>query len=186
MSFAALALAGAACLPLPERAGIGTVQIDKPAIREGLPLRRADWKPYLAQATRAFRISASGVADDTQIHTHIWYAEFNDILPEIASMDADVITIETSRSDMELLRGLGDFQYPNEIGPGVYDIHSPCVPTQDEIVRLLRKAVAVVPRENLWINPDCGLKTRGWPETRAALASVAGAAKVLRKELAQG
>ncbi len=169
-----------------ESAGIGIVQIDEPAIREGLPLRRAGWKPYLAQATRAFRISASGVADDTQIHTHMCYSEFNDILPEIAAMDADVITIETSRSDMELLRGFGDFQYPNEIGPGVYDIHSPRVPTQDEILRLMRKAVAVVPRENLWINPDCGLKTRGWPETRAALASMVGAAKVLREELAAG
>ncbi|MGP1630578.1 MAG: 5-methyltetrahydropteroyltriglutamate--homocysteine S-methyltransferase, partial [Giesbergeria sp.] len=114
-----------------ETAGIGIVQIDEPAIREGLPLRRAGWKPYLVQATRAFRISASGVADDTQIHTHMCYSEFNDILPEIASMDADVITIETSRSDMELLRGFGEFQYPNEIGPGVYDIHSPRVPTQD-------------------------------------------------------
>ncbi|RID98960.1 5-methyltetrahydropteroyltriglutamate--homocysteine S-methyltransferase [Simplicispira hankyongi] len=169
-----------------ESAGIGIVQIDEPAIREGLPLRRAGWKPYLAQATRAFRISASGVADDTQIHTHMCYSEFNDILSEIAAMDADVITIETSRSDMELLRGFGDFQYPNEIGPGVYDIHSPRVPTQDEILRLMRKAVAVVPRENLWINPDCGLKTRGWPETRAALASMVGAAKVLREELAAG
>ena len=169
-----------------EHAGIGIVQIDEPAIREGLPLRRAGWKPYLAQATRAFRISASGVADDTQIHTHMCYSEFNDILPEIAAMDADVITIETSRSDMELLRGFGDFQYPNEIGPGVYDIHSPRVPTQEEILRLMRKAVAVVPRENLWINPDCGLKTRDWPETRAALASMVGAAKVLREELAAG
>ena len=169
-----------------ESAGIGIVQIDEPAIREGLPLRRAGWKPYLLQATRAFRITASGVADDTQIHTHMCYSEFNDILPDIASMDADVITIETSRSDMELLRGFGDFQYPNEIGPGVYDIHSPRVPTQDEIIRLMRKAVAVVPRENLWINPDCGLKTRGWPETRAALASMVGAAKVLREELAAG
>ena len=179
-----MALTGAACLLLPERVGIGTVQIDKPAIREGLPLRRADWKPYLAQATRAFRISASGVADDTQIHTHIWYAEFNDILPEIASMDADVITIETSRSDMELLRGLGDFQYPNEIGPGVYDIHSPRVPTQDEIVRLMRKAVAVVPREHLWINPDCGLKTRGWKETIEQLEVMMEVTKKLRAELA--
>ena len=167
-----------------ESAGIGIVQIDEPAIREGLPLRRAGWKPYLAQATRAFRISASGVADDTQIHTHMCYSEFNDILPEIAAMDADVITIETSRSDMELLRGFGEFQYPNEIGPGVYDIHSPRVPTQDEILRLMRKAVSVVPRENLWINPDCGLKTRGWPETKAALASMVGAAKALREELA--
>ncbi|MDM0119312.1 5-methyltetrahydropteroyltriglutamate--homocysteine S-methyltransferase [Variovorax arabinosiphilus] len=167
-----------------EQAGIGIVQIDEPAIREGLPLRRAGWKPYLQGATRAFRISASGVADRTQIHTHMCYSEFNDILPEIAAMDADVITIETSRSDMELLRGFGAFAYPNEIGPGVYDIHSPRVPTTDEMVRLMRKAAAVVPPAHLWINPDCGLKTRGWPETEAALANMVAAAKQLRAELA--
>ncbi|MFS2032883.1 5-methyltetrahydropteroyltriglutamate--homocysteine S-methyltransferase [Polaromonas sp. CT11-55] len=167
-----------------EGAGIGIIQIDEPAIREGLPLRRAGWKPYLEWATRAFRISASGVADGTQIHTHMCYSEFNDILPEIAAMDADVITIETSRSDMELLRGFGDFKYPNEIGPGVYDIHSPRVPTVDEMVRLLRKAAAVIPAENLWINPDCGLKTRGWPETEAALGNMVQAAREVREELA--
>ncbi|MDM0041616.1 5-methyltetrahydropteroyltriglutamate--homocysteine S-methyltransferase [Variovorax sp. J22G21] len=167
-----------------EAAGIGIIQIDEPAIREGLPLRRAGWKAYLASATRAFRISASGVADRTQIHTHMCYSEFNDILPEIAAMDADVITIETSRSDMELLRGFGDFRYPNEIGPGVYDIHSPRVPDTDAMVRLMRKAAAVVPPANLWVNPDCGLKTRGWPETEAALANMVAAAKVLRRELA--
>ncbi|CAN7169856.1 5-methyltetrahydropteroyltriglutamate--homocysteine S-methyltransferase [Polaromonas sp. LjRoot131] len=166
-----------------EGAGIGIIQIDEPAIREGLPLRRAGWKPYLEWATRAFRISASGVADETQIHTHMCYSEFNDILPEIAAMDADVITIETSRSDMELLRGFGDFKYPNEIGPGVYDIHSPRVPTVDEMVRLLRKAAAVIPAENLWINPDCGLKTRGWPETEAALGNMVQAAREVRLEL---
>lgn len=166
-----------------EQAGIGIIQIDEPAIREGLPLRRAGWKPYLQWATRAFRIAASGVADSTQIHTHMCYSEFNDILPEIAAMDADVITIETSRSDMELLRGFGDFKYPNDIGPGVYDIHSPRVPTVDEMVRLLRKAVAVIPVENLWINPDCGLKTRGWPETEAALANMVAAAQQVRGEL---
>ncbi len=168
-----------------ETAGIGIIQIDEPAIREGLPLRRAGWKSYLAGATRAFRISASGVADQTQIHTHMCYSEFNDILPEIASMDADVITIETSRSDMELLRGFGDFKYPNEIGPGVYDIHSPRVPTTSEMVRLMRKAAAVVPPANLWINPDCGLKTRGWPETEAALVNMVAAARVLRLEATQ-
>ncbi|SDN31387.1 5-methyltetrahydropteroyltriglutamate--homocysteine S-methyltransferase [Polaromonas sp. JS666] len=167
-----------------EGAGIGIIQIDEPAIREGLPLRRAGWKPYLEWATRAFRISASGVADGTQIHTHMCYSEFNDILPEIAAMDADVITIETSRSDMELLRGFGDFKYPNEIGPGVYDIHSPRVPTVDEMVRLLRKAAAVIPAENLWINPDCGLKTRGWPETEAALGNMVRAAREVREALA--
>jgi 5-methyltetrahydropteroyltriglutamate--homocysteine methyltransferase len=166
-----------------ETAGIGIIQIDEPAIREGLPLRRAQWKDYLAWATRAFRISASGVKDDTQIHTHMCYSEFNDILPEIAAMDADVITIETSRSDMELLRGFGDFKYPNEIGPGVYDIHSPRVPTQAEMVRLLHKAAQVVPAANLWVNPDCGLKTRGWPETEAALANMVVAARQARSEL---
>jgi 5-methyltetrahydropteroyltriglutamate--homocysteine methyltransferase len=173
-----------------EGAGIGIIQIDEPAIREGLPLRRAGWAAYLKSATLAFRISASGVRDETQIHTHMCYSEFNDILPEIAAMDADVITIETSRSDMELLRGFGGendaggFRYPNEIGPGVYDIHSPRVPSVDEIVRLMRKAAAVVPSENLWINPDCGLKTRGWPETEAALSNMVTAAKLLRQELA--
>ncbi|MEJ8848326.1 5-methyltetrahydropteroyltriglutamate--homocysteine S-methyltransferase [Variovorax rhizosphaerae] len=167
-----------------EKAGIGIIQIDEPAIREGLPLRRAVWKSYLEGATRSFRITASGVSDRTQIHTHMCYSEFNDILPEIAAMDADVITIETSRSDMELLRGFGDFKYPNEIGPGVYDIHSPRVPTTDEMVRLMRKAATVVPPANLWINPDCGLKTRGWPETEAALANMVAAARQLRSELA--
>ncbi|HKX44824.1 MAG TPA: 5-methyltetrahydropteroyltriglutamate--homocysteine S-methyltransferase, partial [Burkholderiaceae bacterium] len=155
-----------------ERAGIGIIQIDEPAIREGLPLRRAQWRDYLGWAARAFRVSASGVADATQIHTHMCYSEFNDILPEIAAMDADVITIETSRSDMELLAGFGSFEYPNEIGPGVYDIHSPRIPSRDEMVRLMTKAAAVIPARNLWVNPDCGLKTRGWPETEAALRNM--------------
>jgi 5-methyltetrahydropteroyltriglutamate--homocysteine methyltransferase len=164
-----------------EGAGIGIIQIDEPAIREGLPLRRADRAAYLAWATRAFRVSASGVRDETQIHTHMCYSEFNDILAEIAAMDADVITIETSRSDMELLSGFGSFRYPNEIGPGVYDIHSPRVPEVDEMVRLMRKAAEVVPARNLWVNPDCGLKTRGWPETEAALGNMVQAAKQLRQ-----
>lgn len=168
-----------------ERAGIGIVQIDEPAIREGLPLRRSGWKPYLDGATRAFRISASGVGNATQIHTHMCYSEFNDILPEIAAMDADVITIETSRSDMELLGAFGSFRYPNEIGPGVYDIHSPRVPGVEEMLRLLRKAAEVVPPENLWVNPDCGLKTRGWPETEAALRNMVQAARQVRREWAQ-
>ncbi|MDA8446738.1 5-methyltetrahydropteroyltriglutamate--homocysteine S-methyltransferase [Paracidovorax valerianellae] len=165
-----------------EGAGIGIIQIDEPAIREGLPLRHAGWKPYLHWATRAFRISASGVRAETQIHTHMCYSEFNDILPEIAAMDADVITIETSRSDMELLRGFGDFQYPNEIGPGVYDIHSPRVPGVQEMRRLLEKAAQVVPVQNLWVNPDCGLKTRAWPETEAALRNMVAATSALRRE----
>ena len=163
-----------------EAAGIAVIQIDEPAIREGLPLRRAAWGPYLAWATRAFRVAASPVRDDTQIHTHMCYSEFNDILPEIAAMDADVITIETSRSDMELLRGFGDFRYPNEIGPGVYDIHSPRVPDAAEMQRLLHKAAEVIPAEQLWVNPDCGLKTRGWPETEAALRRMVDAAKSMR------
>jgi 5-methyltetrahydropteroyltriglutamate--homocysteine methyltransferase len=167
-----------------EAAGIAVIQIDEPAIREGLPLRRAAWGPYLAWATRAFRVAASPVRDDTQIHTHMCYSEFNDILPEIAAMDADVITIETSRSDMELLRGFGDFRYPNEIGPGVYDIHSPRVPDAAEMLRLLKKAAAVIPPELLWVNPDCGLKTRGWPETEAALQQMVQAAQTLRRQLA--
>ncbi|UUZ70297.1 5-methyltetrahydropteroyltriglutamate--homocysteine S-methyltransferase [Polaromonas sp. P2-4] len=167
-----------------EQAGIGIIQIDEPAIREGLPLRRAGWKAYLAWATRAFRISASGVRDETQIHTHMCYSEFNDILPEIAAMDADVITIETSRSGMELLQGFGDFKYPNEIGPGVYDIHSPRVPAVSDMVYLLQKAASVIPARNLWINPDCGLKTRGWPETEAALGNMVEAARQVRHEMA--
>lgn len=167
-----------------EKAGIGVIQIDEPAIREGLPLRRDCQRDYLAWATRAFRLSASGVADATQIHTHMCYSEFNDILPEIVAMDADVITIETSRSDMELLRGFGEFKYPNEIGPGVYDIHSPRVPTVDEMVRLLQKALTVIPAENLWVNPDCGLKTRSWPETEAALRNMVDAANQVRGQLA--
>lgn len=166
-----------------ETSGIGIIQIDEPAYREGLPLRKADWTAYLDWASRAFRISASGVADVTQIHTHMCYSEFNDILPAIAAMDADVITIETSRSDMELLRGFGDFNYPNEIGPGVYDIHSPRVPSEAEMTRLLEKAALVIPPSNLWVNPDCGLKTRGWPETEAALSNMVAAAKALRQKL---
>ena len=164
-----------------EAAGIGIIQIDEPALREGLPLRRGRWDAYLDWATRAFRIAASGAADSTQIHTHMCYAEFNDILPAIAALDADVITIETSRSDMALLDGFGQFRYPNGIGPGVYDIHSPRVPATGDIERLLRKAALVIPPANLWVNPDCGLKTRGWSETRAALANMVAAAKRLRE-----
>ncbi|WGG50350.1 5-methyltetrahydropteroyltriglutamate--homocysteine S-methyltransferase [Rugamonas sp. DEMB1] len=167
-----------------QQAGIAIIQIDEPAVREGLPLRRGRWDEYLGWATRAFRVAAGAAADTTQIHTHMCYAEFNDILPQIAAMDADVITIETSRSDMELLGGFGQFRYPNEIGPGVYDIHSPRVPDAAEMVRLLRKASAVIPAGNLWVNPDCGLKTRGWPETEAALRHMVAAARQLRAEQA--
>lgn len=163
-----------------ETAGIGIIQIDEPAIREGLPLRRGQWDAYLDWATRAFRIAASVVSDTTQIHTHMCYAEFNDILPQIAAMDADVITIETSRSDMELLTGLDPFQYPNEIGPGVYDIHSPRIPSTPDMVKLLQKASAVIPPAHLWVNPDCGLKTRGWVETETALRNMVEAARQMR------
>jgi len=164
-----------------EAAGIGIIQIDEPAIREGLPLRRADWPAYLAWAVRAFQVAAAGVRDDTQIHTHMCYSEFNDMLPAIAALDADVITMETSRSQMELLEAFADFQYPNQIGPGVYDIHSPRVPTVAEMVALLDKARALLPAENLWVNPDCGLKTRRWPETEAALRQMVQAAGQLRQ-----
>jgi 5-methyltetrahydropteroyltriglutamate--homocysteine methyltransferase len=168
-----------------EKANIGMIQIDEPAFREGLPLKSRDWPHYLDWAVRAFKISAAGVGDETQIHTHMCYSEFNDILPWIAAMDADVITIETSRSDMELLDGFGQFSYPNDIGPGVYDIHSPRVPQVDEMERLLRKARGVIPDARLWVNPDCGLKTRGWPETYEALENMVLAAKRLRETVAQ-
>ena len=167
-----------------EKAGIPIIQIDEPAFREGLPLRRSDWATYLDWAVRAFKISACGVADATQIHTHMCYSEFNDILASIAALDADVITIETSRSAMELLDGFGAFDYPNEIGPGVYDIHSPRVPSVEAMVRLLQRAADVIPVERLWVNPDCGLKTRAWPETLAALQHMVQAAEVLRARLA--
>jgi 5-methyltetrahydropteroyltriglutamate--homocysteine methyltransferase len=167
-----------------EKAGIGIIQIDEPAFREGLPLREADRGAYLDWAVRAFRIASSGVADTTQIHTHMCYSEFNDILPAIAALDADVITIETSRSAMELLDGFGEFDYPNAIGPGVYDIHSPRVPGVEAMVRLLERACAVIPPSRLWVNPDCGLKTRGWPETEAALRNMVSAARVLRERFA--
>jgi 5-methyltetrahydropteroyltriglutamate--homocysteine methyltransferase len=160
-----------------EKAGIRIIQIDEPAIREGLPLRRADWQRYLQWAVEAFRISASGVEDATQIHTHMCYSEFNDIIENIADMDADVITIECSRSQMELLNAFANFQYPNEIGPGVYDIHSPRVPSKEEMIELLRKAQKVIPASQLWVNPDCGLKTRHWEETEKALVAMVAAAK---------
>lgn len=164
-----------------ENADIKVIQIDEPAIREGLPLRKADHEKYLDWAVKAFRISASGVKDETQIHTHMCYSEFNDIIEHIAQMDADVITIETSRSQMELLEAFSNFKYPAEIGPGVYDIHSPRVPTVDEMVSLLEKAAVLLPAENIWVNPDCGLKTRKWPETQAALENMVKAAKTARE-----
>ena len=166
-----------------EKAGIKIIQIDEPAIREGLPLRKADWHNYLKWAIRAFRIASTGVRDETQIHTHMCYSEFNDIIQNIADMDADVITIECSRSQMELLDAFGKFKYPNEIGPGVYDIHSPRVPNTQEMVRLLKKAKAVIPENQLWVNPDCGLKTRRWEETQKALEAMVSAAKTMRSEV---
>ncbi|WP_312064284.1 5-methyltetrahydropteroyltriglutamate--homocysteine S-methyltransferase [Pantoea septica] len=165
-----------------EAAGIGIIQIDEPALREGLPLHQSDWSAYLKWAVDAFRLNAAVAKDDTQIHTHMCYCEFNDIMASIAALDADVITIETSRSDMDLLEAFKAFEYPNEIGPGVYDIHSPNVPSVQWIEKLLRKAAQRIPQARLWVNPDCGLKTRGWTETRQALANMVEAAKKLRGE----
>ncbi|MCD2451961.1 MAG: 5-methyltetrahydropteroyltriglutamate--homocysteine S-methyltransferase [Methylicorpusculum sp.] len=166
-----------------EKAGIGVIQIDEAALREGLPLRKSQWQAYLDWAVEAFRITTGGVADETQIHTHMCYSEFNDIIAAIADMDADAITIETSRSDMELLDAFEHFNYPNGIGPGVYDIHSPNIPSEQHIVALMRKAAERIPAERLWVNPDCGLKTRQWDEVIPALTQMVAAAKTLRATL---
>jgi len=168
-----------------EAAGIGVIQIDEPALREGLPLRRVDWPGYLAWAVECFRITAGGVRDATQIHTHMCYSEFNDIIEAVAAMDADVISMETSRSRMELLDAFAQFHYPNGIGPGVYDIHSPRVPPVAEITDLLHRALAVLQPAQLWVNPDCGLKTRGWTEVEPALTHMVASARQLRAELQQ-
>ncbi len=165
-----------------ERAGIAAIQIDEPALREGLPLRKREWEEYLRWATAAFRLSAAGVEDRTQIHTHMCYGEFADIIDAISSLDADVISIENARSGAELLRVFREHGYDKGIGPGVYDIHSPRVPAVDEMVGLLRETLAVLQREHVWVNPDCGLKTRGWPETTAALRNMVAAARVVRAE----
>jgi 5-methyltetrahydropteroyltriglutamate--homocysteine methyltransferase len=164
-----------------EKAGIKVIQIDEPALREGLPLRQEEWTQYLDWAVDCFRLATVSVDDDTQIHTHMCYSEFNDIIEAIAALDADVITIETSRSNMELLDAFRDFHYPNDIGPGVYDIHSPNEPDVAWMVQLMEKAAERLPKERLWVNPDCGLKTRKWDETRAALANMVNAAKQLRQ-----
>ncbi|MCA1771122.1 MAG: 5-methyltetrahydropteroyltriglutamate--homocysteine S-methyltransferase [Halomonas sp.] len=164
-----------------ERAGIHIIQIDEPALREGLPLRQNEWQRYLDWAVTCFRLSASGVDNSTQIHTHMCYSEFNDIIGAIAALDADVITIETSRSNMELLDAFQDFAYPNEIGPGVYDIHTPNIPDVAWMVELLEKALEKIPAERLWVNPDCGLKTRTWAEVEPALANMVEAAQQIRK-----
>ena len=166
-----------------EASGARIIQIDEAALREGLPLRQADWKNYLDWAIESFRISANGVRDETQIHTHMCYSEFNDIIEAIARMDADVITIETSRSDMELLDAFRGFHYPNDIGPGVYDIHSPNIPDSEQIRSLMIKAAERIPAERLWVNPDCGLKTRQWEEVRPALKGMVAAARELRETI---
>jgi 5-methyltetrahydropteroyltriglutamate--homocysteine methyltransferase len=166
-----------------EEAGIKIIQVDEPAIREGLPLRKKDWEGYLQWAIDCFRLATSGVKDETQIHTHMCYSEFNDIIEWIAKMDADVISIEASRSKMELLKAFKDFHYPNQIGPGVYDIHSPRIPSKEEIKNLIKKATEVIPLENLWVNPDCGLKTRTWDEVIPSLRNMVEAARELREEL---
>ncbi len=163
-----------------EKAGVGIIQIDEAALREGLPLRKSQWQDYLDWAVESFRITANGVKDGTQIHTHMCYSEFNDIIAAIANMDADVITIETSRSDMELLDVFDDFNYPNQIGPGVYDIHSPNIPSEAHIVALMQQAAKRIPSERLWVNPDCGLKTRQWSEVIPALTNLVSAARALR------
>ncbi|MHA3791088.1 5-methyltetrahydropteroyltriglutamate--homocysteine S-methyltransferase [Sphingomonas sp. YL-JM2C] len=167
-----------------EAAGARIIQIDEAALREGLPLRRADWQHYLDWAVESFRISAAGVADETQIHTHMCYSEFNEIIESIGAMDADVISIETSRSKMELLDAFVDYAYPNEIGPGVYDIHSPRIPTTREMEALLIKAGERLSARQLWVNPDCGLKTRKWEDVKPALVAMVDAAKAARAALA--
>jgi 5-methyltetrahydropteroyltriglutamate--homocysteine methyltransferase len=168
-----------------EAAGLGVIQIDEPAMREGLPLRREHWKAYLDWAIEAFRLASAGASDKTQIHTHMCYSEFNDIIDAVSTMDADVISIETSRSHMELLDAFARSRYPADIGPGVYDIHSPRVPTREEIEELLRKALTVLRPEQMWVNPDCGLKTRSWDEIRPALITMVEAARALRAEVAR-
>ncbi len=165
-----------------EQAGVQIIQIDEAALREGLPLRKQQWSAYLDWAIKAFRITANGVKDETQIHTHMCYSEFNDIIAAIADMDADVITIETSRSDMELLDVFDEYHYPNQIGPGVYDIHSPNIPTVASIVELMQKATQRIPARRLWVNPDCGLKTRHWDEVKPALINMVEASKELSSE----
>ncbi len=166
-----------------EQAGIDVIQIDEPALREALPLRKEDWPNYLDWAVRCFRLSSSGVHNETQIHTHMCYSEFNEIFDAIAALDADVISIEASRSRMELLDAFEEFHYPNDIGPGVYDIHSPRVPTVEEMVELLRSALVHVGKDHLWVNPDCGLKTRAWQETEASLLNMVASARKVRTSL---
>jgi 5-methyltetrahydropteroyltriglutamate--homocysteine methyltransferase len=169
-----------------EAAGAKVIQIDEAALREGLPLRQAERQAYLDWAVEAFRLTASGVRDETQIHTHMCYSEFNDIIAAIGAMDADVISIETARSKMELLDAFEAYAYPAEIGPGVYDIHAPRVPGPEEMIALLASAGARLSPSQLWVNPDCGLKTRKWDEVRPALVNMVAAAKAARAALAAG
>ena len=166
-----------------EAAGIHVIQIDEPAFREGLPLRESERPSYLKWAVESFRISSAGIEDTTQIHTHMCYSEFNDIIDSIADLDADVISIETSRSAMELLDAFVEFKYPNEIGPGVYDIHSPRIPKTEEMEKLLHKALDVLDEKQVWVNPDCGLKTRNWSEVKPALRNMVLATQNVRAEL---
>jgi 5-methyltetrahydropteroyltriglutamate--homocysteine methyltransferase len=163
-----------------EAAGISIIQIDEPALREGLPLRHTDWQMYLAWAVNCFRLVCSDVLDETQIHTHMCYSEFNDIIEAIGSMDADVISIEASRSQLELLNAFVAYRYPNEIGPGIYDIHSPRIPSRQECEEILCRVLEVLPIEQIWVNPDCGLKTRRWEEVKPALTNLVGAAQSRR------
>jgi 5-methyltetrahydropteroyltriglutamate--homocysteine methyltransferase len=163
-----------------EAAAIRVIQIDEPALREGLPLRRAEWAEYLEWGVNAFRLATAGVRDETQIHTHMCYSEFNDVIRVIARMDADAISIENARSGSELLEAFKEYKYPNEIGPGVYDIHSPRVPSTTEIVDALNRMRVVLDRRQIWVNPDCGLKTRGWEETLPSLRNMVEAARQLR------
>jgi 5-methyltetrahydropteroyltriglutamate--homocysteine methyltransferase len=165
-----------------EAAGIGVIQIDEPALREGLPLRRSDWASYLGWAVPCFRLATASVRDETQIHTHMCYSEFNEIIEAISDLDADVISIENSRSDAELLEVFREFRYDKEIGPGVYDIHSPRVPPAEEMAARLSQATAVLPRDLVWVNPDCGLKTRRFEEVEPALEHLVAAAKALRAQ----
>ncbi|MGW0832043.1 5-methyltetrahydropteroyltriglutamate--homocysteine S-methyltransferase [Streptomyces prunicolor] len=167
-----------------EAAGTSVIQVDEPALRETLPLRAADREAYLAWATEAFRLTTAGVRPETQVHTHMCYAEFGDIVQAIDDLDADVISLEAARSHMQVARELAEHGYPREAGPGVYDIHSPRVPSTAEAAALLRKGLEAIPAERLWVNPDCGLKTRGWPETRASLENLVAAARTVREELA--
>ncbi|AOR36491.1 hypothetical protein BFF78_40385 [Streptomyces fodineus] len=166
-----------------EAAGTSVIQVDEPALRETLPLRAADRPGHLAWATEAFRLTTGGVRPDTQIHTHMCYAEFGDVVQAIDDPDADVISLEAARSHMQVARELAAHGYPREAGPGVYDIHSPRVPGTPEMAGLLRTGLRAIPAERLWINPDCGLKTRGWPETRASLENLVAAARAVRAEL---